>query len=229
MDALSVEHFHLVGAKIGGTIARAFAARRPGRVRTLTVVGTPPPYRLGAAACALALIEAFEQQGVEPWAQQSMAGRLGADFRQRASPGGQVFMGCTAVSTQVGFMQTIACADIRTDVPQVACPTLVITTEGSGLATVDETPNLAADDSGLGATRAAWRFLSRRGERCSPVRTGDPGIYRAPSSRRLRRDGCVDRRVYARSWCPRRSLYLVTGSTALSGRLLVLQLIPRIP
>ena len=48
-------------------------------------------------------------------------------------------MGCTAVSTQIGFMQTIACPDIRTDVPQVACPTLVITTEGSGLATVDET------------------------------------------------------------------------------------------
>ena len=42
MDALGVERCHLVGAKIGGTIARAFAARRPARVRTLTVVGTPP-------------------------------------------------------------------------------------------------------------------------------------------------------------------------------------------
>ena len=48
-------------------------------------------------------------------------------------------MGRTAVSTQIGFMQTIACADIRADVPQIACPTLVMTTEGSGLATVDET------------------------------------------------------------------------------------------
>src|SRR5262245_65110214 len=52
IDALGVERFHLVGAKIGGTIARAFAARRPARVRTLTVVGTPPPYRLGAEARA---------------------------------------------------------------------------------------------------------------------------------------------------------------------------------
>ena len=32
MDALGVERFHLVGAKIGGTVARAFAARRPDRV-----------------------------------------------------------------------------------------------------------------------------------------------------------------------------------------------------
>lgn len=36
-------------------------------------------------------------------------------------------------------MQTIACADIRADVPKIVCPTLVITTAGSGLASVDET------------------------------------------------------------------------------------------
>ena len=48
-------------------------------------------------------------------------------------------MGRTAVSTQVGFMKTIACADIRTDLPRITCPTLVITTEGSGLASVEET------------------------------------------------------------------------------------------
>jgi pimeloyl-ACP methyl ester carboxylesterase len=89
MDVLGVERFHLVGAKIGGTIARAFAARCPTRMRTLTVVGTPPPYRMGAEARVPALTEAFEQQGVEPWARQSMAGRLGARFRRRASPGGR--------------------------------------------------------------------------------------------------------------------------------------------
>ena len=43
MDHLGVARFHLVGAKIGGTIARAFAAGPPGRGITLTVVGTPPP------------------------------------------------------------------------------------------------------------------------------------------------------------------------------------------
>jgi pimeloyl-ACP methyl ester carboxylesterase len=103
------------------------------------VVGTPPPYRIGAAERAPALIEAFEQQGVEPWARQSMAGRLGSTFPPEGVAWWTTFMGRTAVSTQLGFMQTIACADIRADVPQIACPTLVITTEGSGLATVDET------------------------------------------------------------------------------------------
>src|SRR5439155_23768023 len=138
-DALGVERFLLVGATIGRTIARAFAARRPARVRTLTVVGTPPPYRLGAAERAPALIKEFEQQGVEHWARQSMAGRLGSTFPPEGVAWWTTFMGRTAVSTQLGFMPTIACADIRADVPQIACPTLVITTEGSGLATVDDT------------------------------------------------------------------------------------------
>jgi pimeloyl-ACP methyl ester carboxylesterase len=104
MDVLGVERFHLVGAKIGGTIARAFAARRPARVRTLTVVGTPPPYRVGAEARAPALIAAFEQQGVEPWARQSMAGRLGSTFPPEGAAWWTTFMGRTAVSTQIGFM-----------------------------------------------------------------------------------------------------------------------------
>src|ERR1700722_12319480 len=48
MDALSIERFHLVGAKIGGTIAGAFAARHTERVLTLTIVGTPPSLRTHA-------------------------------------------------------------------------------------------------------------------------------------------------------------------------------------
>ena len=36
-------------------------------------------------------------------------------------------------------MGTIACADIRADLRRISCPTLVITADGSGLASVDET------------------------------------------------------------------------------------------
>ena len=42
MRSLNIRRFHLVGAKLGGTVARRFAARYPELVRTLTVVGTPP-------------------------------------------------------------------------------------------------------------------------------------------------------------------------------------------
>jgi 3-oxoadipate enol-lactonase len=139
MDRLEADRFHLVGAKIGGTVARAFAARRPGRVMTLTVVGTPPPMREGAAERAPELAQEFETQGVEHWARRTMAGRLGSTFPPEGIEWWIRFMGRTAVSTQIGFMKTIACADIRADVPKIGCPTLVITTDGSGLASVDAT------------------------------------------------------------------------------------------
>jgi 3-oxoadipate enol-lactonase len=139
MDTLGIERFHLVGAKIGGTIARAFAARRPERVLTLTVVGTPPPMREGAAERAPELAEEFERHGVEHWARRTMAGRRGGTFPPEGVEWWIQFMGRTAVSTQIGFMKTIACADIRADLPRIRCPTLVITTDGSGLASVDET------------------------------------------------------------------------------------------
>jgi 3-oxoadipate enol-lactonase len=139
IDHLGVDRFHLVGAKIGGTVARALAARRPERVTTLTVVGTPPPLRAGAAERVPELNAAFERDGVEPWARQTMGGRLGSEFPAEGVEWWIRFMGRTAVSTQIGFMKTIACADIRADVPKIRCPTLVITTDGSGLASVDET------------------------------------------------------------------------------------------
>ena len=138
-DHLGIDRFHLIGAKIGGTIARAFAARRPERVRTLTVVGTPPPLRPGAAAAVPQLIEMFEKHGVEYWARQNMGNRLGGAFPPEGFEWWCKFMGRTSVTTQLGFMPTIACADIRADLPKIACPTLVITTEESALGSVDET------------------------------------------------------------------------------------------
>ena len=139
MDDLDIARFHLVGAKIGGTIARAFAARRPRRVATLTVVGTPAPFRVGAAEKVPGLLRDFETHGVEYWARQNMAGRLGSLFPREGFEWWCAFMGRTAASTQLGFMPTIAIADIRADLAKIACPTLVITTEQSGLGTVEET------------------------------------------------------------------------------------------
>lgn len=136
MDALSVKRFHLVAAKIGGTIARYFAARHAERVQTLTVVGTPPPKRGVGPRPELAA--EFEQKGIEHWARRTMGGRLGSRFPAAGAEWWIKFMGRTAVSTQLGFMPTIADADITDALPRIRCPTLVVTTEGSGLGSVDE-------------------------------------------------------------------------------------------
>lgn len=170
MDDLGVERFHLVGAKIGGTIARAFAARRPERVQTLTVVGTPPPLRPGAAERAPELAEGFRTEGVEPWARRTMAGRLGSEFPAQGVAWWIDFMARTAVSTQIGFMGTIACADIRADLPQIRCPTLVITTEHSGLASVEETrawQRQIADSDLLVLPGDSYHVAASHAERCA--------------------------------------------------------------
>lgn len=138
MDELGVDRFHLVGAKIGGTVARAFAARRANRVRTLTLIGTPPPFREGAKERIPAWTKDFADNGVEPWARRTMAGRLGKDFPPEGVEWWTQFMGRTSRETQIGFISTIACADITADVPNISCPTLVITTEESGLASVEQ-------------------------------------------------------------------------------------------
>src|SRR5215831_1969324 len=138
MDALGVQRFHLVGAKIGGVIARAFAARRPERVLTLTVVGSPPPLRQGAENIP-ALTQEFETRGVEHWARRTMVGRLGDRFPAEGVEWWITYMGGAPVSTIVGFNSVINYSDIRADVAKITCPTFVITTDGSGLASVEET------------------------------------------------------------------------------------------
>jgi len=138
MDSLGVERFHLVSAKIGGVIGRAFAARRPERVKTLTVIGSPPPLRAGAERIP-ALTEEFEGKGIEHWARRTMAGRLGDTFPPEGVEWWIRYMGRAPLSTLVGFNASINYSDIRADVPKIACPTLVITTDESGLASVVET------------------------------------------------------------------------------------------
>src|SRR4029077_6349519 len=95
--------------------------------------------REGAAERAPELADEFERHGVEHWARRTMAGRLGSTFPTEGGEGGVKFMGRTAVSTQIGFFKPNAFADIRADLPNIRCPTFVITTDGSGLASVDET------------------------------------------------------------------------------------------
>jgi 3-oxoadipate enol-lactonase len=139
MDHLGVARFHVVAAKIGGTIARAFAARRPERVMTLTVIGTPPPFREGNLEQVPAMIEAFRTKGVEYWASQNMGNRLGDAFPPEGVEWWTKFMGRTAASTQIGFMGPIASTDVRADLPKITCPTLVIVTEKSALGSVEQT------------------------------------------------------------------------------------------
>jgi pimeloyl-ACP methyl ester carboxylesterase len=138
MDSLGIRRFHLVGAKIAGTISRRFAARFPDRVQTLTLVGVPGPRREHKPGVLDAWLELIEEQGVEAWARSTMAGRLGSRFPAEGFEWWAKLMGRTPQSTQLGFVAAIPHWDISEDLARIKCPTLVITTEESALGSVDD-------------------------------------------------------------------------------------------
>jgi pimeloyl-ACP methyl ester carboxylesterase len=149
-------------------------------MHTLTVVGSPPPYWAGRAERLPGIIADLRALGVEGWARQSMDSRLGSHFPAQGVEWWIRHMARTDMESQIGFMTHIECADIRTDLPRIACPTLVLASSGSGVASVDETRawqqqipdselrvlqsdsyHVAASDA-LACARATKDFLRRR-------------------------------------------------------------------
>ena len=132
MDELGIEHFHVVGAKVGGTMALHFAARYPARVRSLTVL-SPPTRGAESATRYVSWVSDIEKNGVESWARATMTGRLGRDFPAAGSEWWIKLMGRTALSTQLGFISSVPKVDVTADLPNIHCPAMVITTEGNPL------------------------------------------------------------------------------------------------
>ncbi|MDP3416625.1 alpha/beta fold hydrolase [Falsiroseomonas sp.] len=134
---LGVARVHLVGGKIGGTIALAVAARHPELVDKLAVLGGPasltnlagrtPGWRAQIAA-----------EGVPAWVAASNAGRMGTRMSAAALEWWTQMMGRTAASTLEGFLQMVPGVDVTAEVGAIRAPTLVVTTTGSGLGSVEE-------------------------------------------------------------------------------------------
>jgi len=139
MDHLGIKRFHLIGAKIGGTIALRFAARHPDRVATLTILGAPDSGMGELLNRVKPWLEEIEQRGVESWARTTMPGRLGASFPRAGFEWWIKFMGRTSLSTQLGFIAGVSTLDVTEELKNIACPTLVITTDGHSLSSVEAT------------------------------------------------------------------------------------------
>lgn len=138
-DALALDRFHLVAAKIGGPIAMRMAARHPDRLRSLAVLGAPVSAARSLGHVHAAWIDHIERHGVESWARWTMTGRLGAGAAPEMADGWARLMAATPLSTQVGFIRAVPAFDVVEDLPHIACPTLVVTTEASGLDSVAAT------------------------------------------------------------------------------------------
>ena len=137
MDQLGIDRFHVVGAKVGGTMALRFAARHPSRVQTLTVLGSPTR-GADAASRYNSWVKGIEANGVESWARETMSGRLGSEFPREGYEWWIKLMGRTPLSTQLGFIAAVPGVDVTGDLPNIRCPTLVITTQDNPLYPVEK-------------------------------------------------------------------------------------------
>jgi 3-oxoadipate enol-lactonase len=135
--ALDLKTFHLVSAKFGGTVAMRFAAKYPDIVKSLSVVSSPVSLKESLGSKIPGWAKTVSSEGVRAWASSTMEGRLGSSSSPEASAWWTDMMGATPASTVIGIMRTLAQVDVTADLENIRCPTLVITTTGSALGSVD--------------------------------------------------------------------------------------------
>lgn len=131
---LGCTRVHLIGAKSGGSMVLTMAARKPELVHSVVAV-TPP---VVAAAGTTAWLAQIETEGIAAWAKTTMAGRLGSRAgAEELDYWIHNIQGKTPLSTLQGYLRWVPGLDIRDEVLNIRCPSLIITTTGSGLRTVD--------------------------------------------------------------------------------------------
>jgi 3-oxoadipate enol-lactonase len=131
---LGESRVHLIGAKSGGSMVLALAARDPEFARS--VVGVTPP--TVAASAYGQWLEQIKRDGVVAFARSTMAGRLGSKVSlEEVEWWVENIQGRSPRSTLIGYMGWVNGLDLREAVKKVRCPSLIITTTGSGLRTVE--------------------------------------------------------------------------------------------
>jgi 3-oxoadipate enol-lactonase len=134
MDFAGCAAMHIVGSQSGGSVALTLAARRPARVQSVVAVapmitGTPDVSRWQ---------KQIEAEGVLAWARDTMAGRLGSGASvEQVDYWATHIQGNTPVSTLRGYLPWVPGVDIRPELDQIRCRTLIMTTTGSHLRPLD--------------------------------------------------------------------------------------------
>lgn len=136
LDALQLDRVYLIGAKIGGALAMHLAAKHADRVIALAAIA-PAVSLLSFGERAPGWRKQIAEQGVEAWVRETTAFRLGTSLPPAAIDWWVASMSRTHASTLEAFLRMVPTVDVTAELPHIACPTVVITTSGSGLAGVD--------------------------------------------------------------------------------------------
>ncbi len=135
LDHLGLPAVHVVGQRVGGSVAMQFAHDYPDCVKSLTVIGGPASLA-NSALNPGAWLEQVKQEGVESWARTTMDRRLG-----EVSPAMREWwiqeMGKAPAQVMAGIFAYVGGMDITALLPRIQAPTLVITSDRGALAAVE--------------------------------------------------------------------------------------------
>src|SRR5471032_1034420 len=131
MDALKLETCHLIGAKYGGSVCIRLAIDQPHRLLSLCLFGSPVR---GSGSGNADLIRA---KGVRQWAADTMRSRLGSSASDaQLNWWTDELMGKTEARAAYGASSSRIDMELQDELPGITVPTLIVTTQESGLQSV---------------------------------------------------------------------------------------------
>src|SRR3954470_7539602 len=142
-DHAGAKTFHLVGEAIGGAIALIFAAERPQRVRTLSVLA-PAVWanewiRKAYAVGYPSWVDAIRALGVEGWVRQSNTlARFPADFDPAFMDWYAKEVGKADVEVVVAMVNFAGTVDARPWLDRIKAPVLALYPTGSNISSADQ-------------------------------------------------------------------------------------------
>lgn len=132
LDALKIETCHLIGAKYGGSACMRFACDQPNRLLSLCL------FSGAVRGSGSGNADLIRSNGVRQWAADTMRSRLGS-----GAPEAQMkwwtdeLMGKTDPRAAYGAAAARIDMELEDQLSQITAPTLIVTTQESGLHSVD--------------------------------------------------------------------------------------------
>jgi pimeloyl-ACP methyl ester carboxylesterase len=138
LDALGITSCHLIGAKYGGSICLCVAAIEPQRFPSLAVFGSP------ARGQGTGNADGIRTKGVRQWATETMRARLGSTASQAQVRWWIELMSATSEHAALAASSALVRMDLDDRLPLIEAPTLIVTTQESGLQSVEAVERYAA-------------------------------------------------------------------------------------
>lgn len=138
LDALAITRCHLIGAKYGGSIALQLASDAPERFLSLAIFGSP------ARGVGTGNADKIRAKGVRQWAAETMRARLGSSASEAQIAWWTELMGATDQRAALGSSTALISMNLDDRLPLIAAPTLIVTTQESGLQAVEAVRQYAA-------------------------------------------------------------------------------------